>query len=460
VAYKNAHGVSGNLQVQLPASNTATVMQLDPASAAQLQVLLSPGDWTYMQLDTGALTEVVLVNYSATQNFTITRQQDGTALNAHVVGAPARFVLVAAAVATLVTPPTLNITGTGLASASTSGEDVTIAVADPEFTGDGIQISGSWPSLNFTITADDTNCCGGSGSGGSSGITGIYGYGIASVTQSGSTASITVPAPNFTSPNSSVTIGGSWPNLTFESTSGGSGTVTVVNAGSGITVTGNPNISPTIGLSATGVTAGTYGAMVVNAFGQITSLDSDFDPPSTITATAPLIATRTGDALALTISAAEEGVPGVAPLADSTEPLDPTDHTSAVTPALLASVVDALSGAAVSGFNNYSPAPTANYSNIVSASPVPVSLAAGQSALVLANITMLNTSTPLTPVAFGMAVFNNSAALIQGDQSATQSQRSMSFILTGPLTTSLVLTSTAVPSGASITASGLQVIVF
>jgi hypothetical protein len=460
VAYKNAHGVSGNLQLPLPASNTATSMQLDPASAAQLQAILSPGDWTYMQVDTGALTEVVLVNYSATQNFTIARAEDGTSLNAHVTGAPARFVLVAAAIATLVTPPTLNITGAGIASAATSGDNVTITVPPPTFTGDGIQISGDYPALNFTITADDTNCCGGSGGSGSSGITSLYGYGIAAVTQNGSTASITVPAPSFTSPNSSVTIGGSWPNMTFEASTSSSGTVTSVTAGAGVTVTGNPNVNPTISLSATGVTPGTYGAMVVNAYGQITSLDSAFDPPSTITATAPLVATRTGDTLALTISAAEEGVPGVAPLADSTEPLDPTDHTSAVTPALLASVVDALSGAAVSGFNNYAPAPTANYSNIVSASPVPVSLAAGQSALVLANITMLNTSTPLTPVAFGMAVFNNSAALIQGDQSATQSQRSMSFILQGPLTTSLVLTSTAVPSGASITASGLQVIVF
>jgi hypothetical protein len=458
VAYKNAHGVSGYLTQPLPASLTATTMQLDASSAAQLKTLLGSDDWTYMLLGQGATCEVVQVFYSASTNFPITRAQDGSLLNVHVPGDPAHFELTALAVAAEVTPVPMTVVGEGLVQASTSGTTVTITVPDPEFTGNGVDPSGTWPSINFAVTEDDTSCCGGSSGGGSSGITSLFGYGLVAVTQTGTTASITVPAPTFTSNDNTVTFTGTWPTIDFSAGSSGEGTVTSVSAGTGITITGSPATAPVVNISATGVSAGSYGGLTVNAQGQVIEIDPAFNPPSSIVSgSAAITSSRVGNVQTLTATPAAEGVVGVVALADASDPLDPTDHSTAVNPALLSSVISSLAATSVSGVSNYTAVSTGLYTNIISGAILAVNIPSGESLLVHAHVTMVNTTTPLTPVAFGMAIFNaaGSGTIIQGDQEMTQSQQSMSIIIAGPLTTNLALLTTAVPSGSAVLSYGL-----
>jgi hypothetical protein len=435
------------------------VAQFDVALAAMLRSIMTEGDYTFLLLGAGATAEVVVAHYSETQNWTVERAAAGSTLRAHASGEVVSFILTPAAVANEVSVPGFSIVPRGLITlVSQSSNEATIEVPYPEFQGHGIAISGSWPALNFSLVQDDTGCCG-SSTGGSSagGITSLFGNGLAVVAQSGSTASITVAPPSFT--GTGITITGDWPNVNFEA-DGSAGGVESVTAGVGIVVTGTPGQNPVVNLQATGVTAGTYGGLVVNAYGQFTAIDPTFNPPSTITSDGIINAVRVGNVLTLSIDAAAEGVVGVVALADADNPLDPADRTTAVTPALLASVIDALAGATVAGFSTYSPEATALYTNIVSASPIAIDLAAGENMLVHAHITMLDTAAPLTPVAFGMGIFNSSAALIQANRSMTQSQQSMTALLTGPLSTGLVLATTAVPSGSSVVSSSMTAIKF
>jgi hypothetical protein len=457
VAYKNTYGVEGQLTQPLPASLTATMMQLDASSAALLKTLLGSSDWTYMRIGTGATCEVVQVFYSATINFPIARAAAGSVLNAHVVGDKARFELTALAVAAEVTPVPMTVVGEGLVTAETTGTTVTITVAEPLFTGSGQSITGTYPSLEFTITDDDTSCCGGTSGGGSGGITSVFGSGLAEVSQAGGVVTINVDQPEFTS--STINITGQWPNMEFEvAGGGGSGTVTSVTGGTGITITGTTTIAPTVNITATGVTAGSYGGLTVNAQGQITEIDSSFNPPSVINSGSDAITSaRVGNVQTLTATPAAEGVAGVVALADASAPLDPADHTTAVNPALLADVISSLAATSVSGAASYTAVSTGLYTNIISGAILPIAIPSGESILVHAHVTMVNTTTPGTPVQFGMAIFNTagSGTIIQGDQSITQSQQSMSIIIAGPLTTSLALLTTAVPSGAAVVSYGL-----
>jgi hypothetical protein len=458
VAYKNAYGITGYLTQPLPASLTATTMQLDASSAAQLKTLLGSADWTFMRLGAGGTAEVVQVFYSASTNFPITRQQDGSLLNAHVSGDPAVFELTALAVAAEVTPVPMTVIGTDLVTATTVGTTVTVDVPEPAFVGSGITITGTWPNLTFTQVADDTSCCGGTGGSGSSGITSIFGAGLVAATQAGSVVTLTVPVPAFTSADNSVTITGHWPTLDFSAAASSAGTVTSVTSGTGITVTGIPSIAPVVNLTATGVTAGTYGGLTVNAQGQLTAVDSAFNPPSIINSgSAAITSARVGNTQTLTATPAAEGVVGVVALADASSPLNPLDHATAVNPALLASVISSLAATSVSGVSTYTAVSTGLYTNIISGAILAVAIPSGQSLLVHAHVTMVNTTTPGTPVQFGMAIFNTagSGTIIQGDQSITQSQQSMSIIIAGPLTTSLALLTTAVPSGSAVLSYGL-----
>ena len=455
MAYKNAHGVRGNLTQPLPASLTATTMQLDPGSSAQLQQLLSSPDWTFMLIGQGATCEVVQVFYSVSNNWPISRAQDGSLLNAHVMGDPAHFELTALAVAAEVTPVPMVVTGGGILSATTSGIDLSLDVPPPSFTGSGLTITGTWPNLVLAVTEDDTSCCGET-SGGGSGVTSVFGSGLAVATQAGSVVTIAVAEPNFT--GTGIAISGSWPNLAFALSGGSAGTVVSVTAGTGISITGSPTSAPVVNLAATGVMAGVYGGLTVNAYGQMTAIDPTFNPPSTIvTGGSGLTAARVGNVLTLTPTPAAEGTVGVVALADASDPLDPTDHSTAVNPALLASVIAGLSAGSVSGTSNYTAVSTGLYTNIVSGAVLAVNIPSGESILVHAHVTMVNTTTPTTPVSFGMAVFNaaGSGTIIQGDQTMTQSQQSMSIIIAGPLVTNLALLTTAVPSGSAVLSYGL-----
>lgn len=460
MAYKNAYGAAGTLTASLPASGTAQNMQVDTTLAAILRSFLGTGDWTYLLIGAGTTAEVVQVQYSATTSFPVLRAQDGTTPRLHAPGDPAVFQITAVAIAAAVPPQTLTVNTSGAITATQpTATELDLSVPPPNFTGNGIAVSGAYPNYEFTLTEDDTGCCGSGTSSGGSTLS-LYGNGLVEISQSGSTATITVEEPAFTGSGLSIT--GTWPNLNFAVNTSGAGTVTSVTGGSGITVTGSPSVNPTVSLSASGVTAGTYGGLQVDAFGRLIAIDPTFNPPDTISAVNSwVLVARTGNDMTIDVVEAAEGTIGVVALANASAPLDSTDHSTAVNPALLASVISALAGTSVAGFTTNAGEATNLYTNIVSASPTSVVLAAGEQALVRATLTMLNTATPATPVQFGMAIFNTTGpTIIQGNRSITQSQQTIDVLLTGPLNIQIALASTAVPSGATVNSSSLTVTTF
>jgi hypothetical protein len=141
--------------------------------------------------------------------------------------------------------------------------------------------------------------------------------------------------------------------------------------------------------------------------------------------------------------------------------LNPADHTTAVNPALLSSVIASLAGTTVAGATNWSAETSGLYTTVVTSVPVLLNIPAGVKAVVRGCATMVNTSTPTTPVQFGVAIFNTSGpTLIQGNRIITQSSQDIEIIITGPFNSYLVMSTTAAPAGSSVVSSALTVVTY
>lgn len=461
MAVKNYYGASGVLTQTL--SSVAGVMQVDATLAGRIAATFVNGsDEAYFSIRSATTSELVKVTAVSGTTLAISRGEGGTTAQPFPVGASVTFEVTAegilAQIGTISTA--VQISGSGAADVTNpqlNQFNVDVPLLSVQGVG-GISVLGQYPNLTIAYSPPEGDCCGGDGGGAGGGITELQGDGIATAYAAAGVGYVNVPAPNFT--GSGITITGTWPNLTFTASSSGGGTVTSVSAGAGITVTGSPTLNPTVAITNTGVTAGTYGEFTVNARGQLTAVAPGANPVSVIASGTGITVSRTGASVTVSAATAAVGVPGVVALADDTDPFDPSDNTNAATPAVVAAALASLPATTVVGADAYIGESDSDYVNTITGSATAVNIGSGEKALVYAEVTMLDGVSPEIPVEFGMGVFSAAPAKIKSNRSMSQSCQSLMFIVNGPLNTTLSIATTAVPSGASVVSYSLAVVLF
>lgn len=456
--------VNGTLTADISAATTLLPADANTYSILSANVNFAGGDWTYLSLDNGIYSEEVKVTGLSTGYLIVTRACSGSSAHTFsaantsvydVVGADAIKDIIAANPS----PSALTVAGTGLASATTVGNAVTINVPSPNFTASGgISILGNWPNLEFTYEGASEGCCNG-GSGSSLNLSLVVNSSILTGSWVNNVLTLGLPAPTFIG-SGSVTVSGSWVDgYTISGAGGGgTGTVTGVSAGTGISITGSPNVNPTLSVTATGVAAGTYGGFTFNAQGQLTAVASGFSPIGGIAFANGATVTSSGTNYTVTLHTADVGVQGIVELANSGVALDPSDDSSAVTPKVLSQAISALAGS-VQGAGSSTGEADASYTNILSTTAVNITLTASQKAIVMGEVTVIG-PTPGTPVQWGLGVFDSSIVRQYASKSITQSKQCCVFMINGPFnkSISLVTTDLAGVSG-SVVSSNLAAIV-
>lgn len=69
---------------------------------------------------------------------------------------------------------------------------------------------------------------------------------------------------------------------------------------------------------------------------------------------------------------------------------------------------------------------------------------------VIAEVVVLDATTPLTPVAFGVALLNSVGVKYYGHETMTQSKQCIATVITGPVTDVVALATTALPGGSAV----------
>lgn len=424
------------------------------------------GDYFYMTIEEDELVEEVKVTNSTDTYLVIQRGRGPTTAKEFSMAAVYNTDMTAAEIneraAGLAPVAPVNLVGDGTVTVTPQGPgSYLIGSPVPNITGQvGIEVAQSWP--NYVVANDPaTGCCGdddGTGTGSTPYV--FIGGGIANVSVDGVNVTINVPSPAFT--GDGVTITGAWPNLNFAIEAAAGGTVTSVGAGSGLAISGNPNVNPQVNMSNTGVTAGDYGGLVVNARGQITSIPVGYNPVSGIEVTPDtgLEINWTGAVATLAGLDATESTKGIVQFADSDAALDPDDATMAVTPKLLASVIADIDSATMQGGETYNGEPDVDYTNTVPTAAVALALLAGQSALVFVQLTAKDAA-DAAPVAYGMAAFKASAGTrIQANRKVEQCTQTMVFAIDGPWSDAIQIKTTALAGTETIVSHAIRVITF
>lgn len=461
--------VHGTLTTDISAA--ATLIPIDAGSLTTLQanVNFAGGDWTYLTFTNELYSEEIKVTGTSGPLLVVQRARSGsTAQVFHAadtdifdhVGADAITDIVAANPA----PSDLTFTGGGIASAVTTGNTIAISVASPVFTGvDGIAITGAWPNMTFANESGGEGCgCGSGSSGDGSGVNQVIV--VSSILQAAiadTTLTLTLPSPVFHS-GDGITVSGSWSAgyTISESGSASSGTVTSVGNGTGLTLTGDPTTNPTLAISNTGVTAGTYGAFTVNAQGQITNVVAGANPISVITMANGGTAVETGTTYTITLNVADVGVQGIVALADSGSPLNPTDDATAVTPKVLAQALLTVGGSFINAGSSTGEA-DGDYLNVISASAITLTILSGQKVLVFGECVVVG-SDPTLPSNYAIGVFNSSNVKLYGSKKIKQNKQVVMLALTGPINTNISLVTTTLDPTAvdAVTSSFLTAIIF
>lgn len=462
MAVKEYYGVLGQLT-----SNVSTGSPLLPVnstlSGAIAATFINGVDVAFFSVRTANFYELIKIIAVNGLNLTVVRAQGGTTARAFPIGAELRYETTSESVIEQIgsISTDVTVTGGGLVQVNEPAHNVfKVVVPSPAFTSDnGISIVGEYPNMHFAFTREADDCCEtGEGSSRGEAVTTIEGEGLVTAIVNGGTAIIRVASPIFTA-GPGVSIVGAWPSYNISATSG-SGTVQVVGASGGLQVTGAPTVNPTLSIASSGVTAGTYGGIAINARGQITAVPSTLSPVSIVVVGAGLGYSRVGDAVTLTPVVGSVGVKGILELADETDPFNSADNTSAASPAVVALALETLVLADVLAASSYNGEVDANYTNLISGSNVAVVLVAGQKAMVSAEVVVVDGASPLVPVAFGIAVFSTAPARINSNRKVTQSIQNMQFVITGPLTATLGIATTALPAGASATSYSLNIVTF
>lgn len=457
--------INGYLTADISSVSPLLPVDYDTYSDIAANVNFGAGEWTYLRLDNGVYSEEVKVTGLSTPNLIIERGKSGSTPQAfsadetsvtNVFGADAVTDVVAQSTPSL--PFTLN--STGIAEVTHVDSDYNVHVASPNFIGEGgVEIMGQWPNITFGLSPDASGCCGDGGPVGEGG--GITELNITSTILQGSIAgnvlNLALQAPNFQGVG--ITISGTWPDITFTASggSGGTGTVTEVAVGGGLTLTGNPNINPNIALTPTGITPGTYGGLGINVYGQIDNIPAGFDPISTITFSGGTgTVSRVGSEASIVLQDADIGQKGVVEFADHNSPLNLADDTKAATPAYVAAAMgNNINDAAGSATGEADAA----YTNILSGTAINVTLAAGEKALVQGVAVVLNDTTPDTPYNYGLAVFDAGGVKRIANKKCNQSNQTIMGVLTGPLgPTTISLVTTDIAAGNTLQSSFLSLI--
>lgn len=460
MAIREYYGLTGRLTE--PTVEHSPAIQVDGSLAGALEAsgFVNGVDHTYFAVFSGGAYEIVKVIAVDATVLTVERGQTDEGSFPFPVGAEVQYVVTAQSVIEQLGPveTDVQISGAGIAGVMESDPNVfEVNVPVPEFEGEnGIEIYGTYPQMRFSYTTPEGNCCGGGGSaGGGDGITEILGEGLVTAFVNGDIGTVRVTPPVFTA-GANISVTGAWPNYTISATAG-SGTVASVGVGAGLTLTGSPSVNPTISITNTGVEAGTYGGVNINARGQITTVPAGFNPISAVVEGTNVDVNRTGASVTISVPNAAVGAAGAVELADETDPFDPNDNTTAATPALVA-VAMAAEQSQLLGDSSFSAETAAEYTNPIGTTTQALVLAAGETALVIAEVAALNTLTPTDPPNFGMAVFT-SAGLLHGNRKFHQSQQQMSFVIEGPFNNTVTLTTTDLSTDATLLSHSMSVLV-
>lgn len=347
--------------------------------------------------------------------------------------------------------------GSGVINVSQTANEVFLHVPEINIRGGrGIDVYGDFPNYTIDVTLEAA-CGGGGGSGGDESDISLSTSGIIGGYASGHHIEVYADQPQFTS-GAGINVDGSWPYYTISLTGGAGGSMSVT-AGAGLSQTGSPTSSTTLFITNTGVQAGAYGDITINARGQVTSVAAGFNPISDLVAGEGIEVSRVGGTVTLAAATAAVGVVGAVALADADDALDPNDETTAVTPKLLASVIADLESGQVVGTQNYSGEADADYTYLVPTTPFPLVLESGESAIVNINLTVRDNGSPATPQSYGLAAFSAVGnTRIFANRIIPQSNQSMTFVLAGPFNDSVAIKTTALPGGAAVTSYAINAI--
>lgn len=447
--------IDGTLTVDVASASPLLPIDLDTLTALQTLVNFGAGEWTYLRLSDGVVAEEVKVTDTTGNYLIVERGMSGSTPQAFAaVNTVVRTAFGVDALKDVVAespvPVDFTVAGTGIAEVSRVDNDVNVHVDSPNFLGeDGVQVIGLWPNITIGLELGTAGCCPGEAVPGA-GAGGVATLSISSEILSGSITgdvlNLALSTPVFTGA-AGVVVTGEWPNFTITGpgVGGGSGTVTSVGAADGLTITGNPAVNPVLSITNTGVTPGIYGDIEFNARGQAVNIAVGFNPISDIVfVDDTALVSRIGGVANIALAAADVASPGVVALADSTAPLDSGDDSTAVTPALLAASLSTGAGGAAGTFTSEA---DATYTNVVSSTAVAVDIAAGESIAFIGEVVVLDSVAPLTPVAYGIAIFDSATAKRWGSKIITQSKQGIVGKMDGPFTGSVSIVTTALPGG-------------
>ena len=411
--------------------NSSTQMALPPGPTSYLGAQITPGNFGILAISDGVNFEIVDVTGISGGLVTIARAQEGTTASTFGTGATVRFVWTVVGIdAVSGGAGGITVAGSGLVSVS-AGPAYLVNVTPPNFiSGTGISVSGSWPNITVTNTAPGTP--------GPSTI--VTGSGIAVVSPIVGGYNVDVPSLLITA-GVGIEITGGYPHYIVTNTQipGGTGTVVNVQAGVGIGISGVPTSTPIVNINPTGIVPGVYGALTVSSTGQIQAIAGDLITSIVSTTTALVVSIPIVGEASLSISNATTVQAGIVQLAAPTSAASNNagDSTSAVTPAGINAVFGTIAKTQFNVVGQQIALPSASYAQAL-VTALPLSLIAGQKALITAFMEVYDTVTLTNIPQYAMALFSVAgAALLTGNSVVSDTTRQLSYIVTGPFSDSV-----------------------